>query len=69
MNKFNPNKVPKWCNWIAVDQDGCCWAFSREPSTGVSSFPYKWDNWFGEAERLYNGKPPKDWKQELYTWK
>ena len=68
MSKFNPAKVPKWCKWIAVDKDGECWAFENKPATNTV-YKCVWDTCFSdEAVRLYKGKPPKNWKDELYTW-
>lgn len=66
MSKFNPKKVPIWCKWIAVDENGSCWGFSLKPE----SFVFMWDSYkLGcESVALYKGNPPKNWKDELYTW-
>jgi len=66
--KFNPKDVPKWCNWIAVDDDGRCWTYSIKPERGVIEFMW-WPQQHGRWGKLYEGKPPKNWKEELYTWK
>ena len=64
--KFNEKDVPKGTNWIATDKDGACFAFNVEPR----KVDYRtWDvmrpDW---SHLLYLGKPPKNWKNELYTW-
>ena len=69
MNKFNEKDVPSWCKWIAVDFDGSCWAFTAKPE----SIRYYKGEWWpktnaGKQVKLYEGKPPKNWKDELYTW-
>jgi len=72
--KFNEKDVPSWCKWIAVDEDGMCVAFNVKPKSldnvlGGAGF------WDGSRQasidclELYKGKPPKNWKDELYTWR
>jgi len=61
--------VPKWVNWMAVDENGQCWMYESKPIANV-------DVWFipfnverkRKFKKLYEGKPPKNWKEELYTW-
>ena len=71
MNKFNPKTVPSWVRWIAVDEDGKCWGYEVEPRLPFISI----NEWLlnpgkngGRFVKLYEGKPPKNWKEELYTW-
>ncbi len=65
--KFNPEDVSKWCRWIAVDKNGECWEFSGKP-LAFSAFEI-WNNTQPIKYRLlYKGEPPKNWKEELYTW-
>ncbi len=69
-NKFKPEEVPDWVKWIAVDKDGECWGFEMKPEHR-NNCPNTWDNIVNEnssAIHLYTGKPPKDLKDELYTW-
>jgi len=69
MSKFNPKKVPDWCKWIAVDKNGECWAYSIKPEINKQEEPYKWwPQQHGLWMPLYEGKTPKNWKNELYTW-
>ena len=72
--KFNPKDVPDWCKWIAVDEDGVCCAFRKKPYQ-EASYPTLKGYWNindvienENAVDLYKGKPPKNWKDELYTW-
>jgi len=68
--KFNPKDVPSWCKWIAVDESGRCWGFENKPDTKSSRYNGNWDTRnIDKAVELYEGKPPKNWKDELYTWK
>ena len=68
MGKFNEKKVPKWCRWLAVDKNGECWAFENKPRQKDLIYG-RWDTDFiDNAEMLYSGKPPKNWKDELYQW-
>jgi hypothetical protein len=68
MNKFNPKEVPDWCKWIAVDKDGECLAYSAKP-VNMTDPPLWVPKHTGVMfETLYKGKPPKNWKDELYTW-
>lgn len=66
MSKFNPKDVPSWCKWIAVDDNGAEWAYDSEPSHNNGYMV--WVNDGDRARLLYYGKPPKNWKEELYTW-
>ena len=70
MGKFNPAKVPKWCKWIAVDEDGGCWAYSAKPIIETELFGNRWmpKHQTGRWHLLYTRKPSKNWKDELYTW-
>ena len=56
--------VPDWVNWIAVDKDGGGTYFENEP------FPdgVWWRTNGGQYLEIYQGTPPKNWKDELYTW-
>ena len=65
--KFNPKDVPSWCKWIAVDEGGDCWAFELKPELGCHGV---WEEQSRDFNfyKLYVGNPPKNWKDELYTW-
>ena len=65
MSKFNPKKVPKWCKWIAVDENGECYGHECDPTDEISVFGWASK---GNICFLYEGKRPKNWKDELYTW-
>ena len=69
MSKFNPKKVPKWCKWIAVDPDGGCHAYRVKPRHGVIFSEWIIFDGYSSHKFLYRGKPPKNWKDELYTWR
>jgi hypothetical protein len=69
--KFNPKDVPSWCKWIAVDKNGECNAYSIKPTPRDKPYISEWDfdDWNNHQYiTLYKGKPPKNWKDELYTW-
>lgn len=59
--------IPDWVNWIAVDKDGSVWGYETEPRAIQFG---QWDTLSGLSieEILYRTKPPKNWKDELYTW-
>jgi len=63
-------EVPSWCRWMAVDANGALWFYKRKPT-----YSSKYDAWLETDTNVAtmsdiagNIKPPKDWKQELYTW-
>ena len=59
--------VPEWVNWMTVDSSGFCTGHETKPK----QTPYLNGSWFVNERRtcfLYSGKPPKNWKDELYTW-
>jgi hypothetical protein len=58
--------VPNWVNWIAVDKDGYVFGYSAKPHTEKDG---SWNTDDSVLESLYIGKPPKNWKEELYEWK
>jgi len=60
--------VPDWVNWIAVDSDGDAWGYSAEPFRS-KSLQGVWNIYRADSVMLYSGKPPKNFKDELYTWK
>ena len=71
--KFNKKDVPRWCKWIAIDEDGLCCAYENKPNLAGIVIERKGVWWpTGKISRenisLYRGKPPKNWKDELYTW-
>jgi len=70
MNTMNVNiVVPDWVNWIAVDKNGDCYGFNMKPNNIDASNEWgDYGNISLEFVRLYMGKPPKNWKDELYTW-
>lgn len=65
--KFNAKDVSNWCKWIAVDEDGFCYEYSIKPDN-KRSIGEQWLNNGGQEKFLYKGKPPKNWRNELYTW-
>ncbi len=68
-NKFKPEEVPDWVRWIAVDKDGECRGYELEPEKWMH---IKWravSTVISPSIFLYIGKPPKDWRSEIYTWK
>ena len=54
--------IPDWVNWIAQDKDCCWWEYETKPELTSNC----WDAFRGSY--LYQGKPPKDFTQELYKW-
>ena len=72
--KFNPKDVPSWARWLAVDENGTCAAYRTKPTPIREQ--YQQGYWsidgFDLSGKtfvdLYKGKPPKNWKAELYTW-
>ena len=58
--------VPDWVRWMATDQSGSLWFYALK--TTVSINHTAWTNDFGAAIRAASIRPPKDYKQELYTW-
>ncbi len=65
--KFNRKDVSSWCKWIAVDKDGKCWEYPTKPFAS-SIFSIWGAASFSKGKILYKGAPPKNWKDELYTW-
>ncbi len=65
--KFNRKDVSSWCKWIAVDKDGKCWEFSKEPFLCCAA-NFWIDRYHSRTRLLYKGAPPKNWKEELYNW-
>lgn len=66
--KFNPENVPHWVKWIAIDGDGDVRGFRRLP------FKNKYIDMWNVASHnersvfLYKEEIPKNWKDEIYTW-
>ena len=56
-------EIPDWVRWIAVDKNGLTEGYSIRPEPET-----RW--WLSRDESviLYRAKPPKNWKDELYTW-
>lgn len=69
MNTMNVEiTVPDFVNWIAIDEDGRCWGYATKPANTL-----RLNQWFGKQKKvatvlLYHAAPPKNWKEELYTW-
>ena len=59
--------VPDWVNWIAVDENGVVYGYEEKPRHS-EFFHGEWIIDSGDMCELYKGKPPKNWKDELYTW-
>ena len=60
--------VPDWVRWMAVDADGCCFGYPKKP--GHTNEDLNW--WYlagGTSILLYRAAQPKNWKDELYTWR
>ena len=70
VNNMNTMKVeievPDWVNWMAVDENGNVYGYSCKPKIYIEDG--YWHCMKGTSERLYNGKSPKNWKEELYQW-
>lgn len=69
--KFNPKDVPSWCKWIAVDKDGDAYGFKNKPVILIKSNLWALalkEGGLSKFKKLYKDKPPKNWKEELYTW-
>ena len=59
--------VPSWVHWMATDQSGSLWLYGRKP---VIALKHKaWLESKGPSSFAGNIKPPKDYTEELYTWK
>ena len=59
-------EIPDWVNWMAVDKSGDVYGYEFEPSLKMNG--QMWDHVKGNLYNLYTGEPPKNWKDELYTW-
>ncbi len=57
--------VPDWVTYIGVDKNGKCYGFEKEPIMKVDVWMPKSGSRFN---CLYDGVPPKNWHNELYTW-
>ncbi len=66
--KFNRKDVSRWCKWIAVDKDGACWEYPTKPVIYCESGVWSLPTLYLKVRFLYKGEPPKNWKDELYTW-
>ena len=65
MDMLNANiPVPDWVEWIAIDEDGTACGYADEPHCDDR----EWIAISFLCVFLYQGKPPKNWKAELYTW-
>lgn len=65
MNKMKVEIViPEWIRWIAVDKNGDVFGYDEKPRRVENK------EWYAECRltKLYSGSPPKNWKDELYTW-
>jgi len=62
-------EIPTWCRWMTVDANGSLWIYSKKPIQH-SSYPAWIESEIGNTQSDFLGsiKPPKDWKQEIYTW-
>lgn len=58
--------VPSWVRWMATDQSGSLWFYGRKPI--VAPEHAAWVESKGHAQFAAYIRPPKDYKQELYTW-
>ena len=66
-------EIPDWVNWIAVDKNGFGHGYRREPKQGINEwdippFP-RADMFKPRFTLLFKGPKPKNWKNELYTWR
>jgi len=65
-------KVPDWVKWIAVDKDGSEYGYKFKPhySRVFGSWTNRHTEYTNPIEWCFIGvgKPPKNWKEELYTW-
>lgn len=60
--------VPDWVNWIAVDENGGVWYYANLPNNNWFTDAVEWSVKFGKCDLAYTCPPPKNWKEELYTW-
>ena len=59
-------EVPTWVHWMATDESGSLWFYQCKPI--VLSEHNAWAESKGNSQFAAYIRPPKDYKQELYTW-
>ena len=59
--------IPEWTNWIATDKNGSVFSYEKKPVRGRDEWDHCYPD-YGNMQFLYRDKPPKNWKDELYTW-
>lgn len=60
--------IENWVKWMAIDATGALWGYASKPSQYI---PYNaWVEGRKHSHSQFIGlvKPPKNWKNELYTW-
>jgi len=57
--------IPDWVNWIVQDADGEWYGWEDEPHP-VNEV---WHCRHGMSTFIAHGIPPKNWKEEIYTYK
>jgi len=60
--------IESWVKWMAVDQSGSLWGFSKKPIIALEHAAWLENAQYTLSQFIGNIKPPKDYKQELYTW-
>jgi len=61
--------VPNWVRWIAQDGDGIWWMYSLKPKIKGDRLSERWyPQQHGDWLPMHEGKPPKNWEEELYRW-
>jgi len=60
-------EVPYWVRWMATDACGSLWFYGRKPLIALEHAA--WVESKGCAQFGAYIRPPKDYKQELYTWR
>jgi len=61
-------EIDTWVRWMTVDQNGSLWAFSTKPICNVKYKAWLESNSTTISDYLGAIRPPKDYKQEIYTW-
>jgi len=59
--------IPSWVHWMATDESGALWFFQYKPEL-IRNLA-AWAPNKGHERFAASIRPPKDYKQELYTWR
>ena len=63
-------EVPDWVTYIATDKNGDVYGYMVEPIPRNDYWDLKAEQYdpYNNDIFLYQQDPPKNWKDELYTW-